>query len=182
MYCCGDGTREVRSSNRVFGVVYLYTAVPLLASSPAGSVQFKMVCVRWGKPICAPLRLSEVSPTLPWKRFQCLTTALLSSFQGRSSSSFHACFLQAIDGVMPLALCPLVVCQSSQHFRSFEKHAICEGCFARQSVCSVISLHSGMSRVVHPQELSKVDVDHRHIPVWASHFQFSIFVASSLNL
>ena len=26
-----------------------------------------------------------------------------------------------------------------------------------------ISLHSGMSRAVHPQEFPKVDVDHRHI-------------------
>ena len=44
----------------------------------------------------------------------------------------------------------------------------------RQSLCSVISLHSGMSRAVqlHPQELLKVDVDRWHIPVWASHSTF----------
>ena len=44
----------------------------------------------------------------------------LSSFQGRSSSgsSFHASLLQAIDGVMSLALCPQVVSQAPQHFRS----------------------------------------------------------------
>ena len=44
----------------------------------------------------------------------------LSSFQGRLSgaSSFHACFLQAIDGVMSLALCLQVVSQASQHFRN----------------------------------------------------------------
>ena len=53
---------------------------------------------------------------------------------------------------MSLALCPQVVSQASHHFRSSEKHATCEGCFARQSVCSVVSLHSGMSRAVHPQE------------------------------
>ena len=29
-----------------------------------------------------------------------------------------------------------------QHFRSFEKQATCDGCFALQSICSVISLHS----------------------------------------
>ena len=47
----------------------------------------------------------------------------LSSVQGRSSSafSFHASLLQAIDGVMSLALCPQVVSQASQHFRSSEK-------------------------------------------------------------
>ena len=68
----------------------------------------------------------------------------LSSFQGRSSraSCFHASLLQAIDWVMSSALCPQVVSQASQHFRSSEKQATYEGCFARQSVCSVISLHS----------------------------------------
>ena len=70
----------------------------------------------------------------------------LSSFQGRSSSasSVHASLLQAIDDVMSLALCLPVVSQAPQHFRSSEKQATCEGCFARQSICSVISLHSGM--------------------------------------
>ena len=103
-----------------------------------------------------------------------------SSFQGRSrrsslkgreraiASSFHASLLQAIDGVMSLALCPQVVSQASQHFRSSEKQATCdEGRFARQSVCSVVSLHSGMSKTVHPQELSKVDVDQQMISVTA---------------
>ena len=91
----------------------------------------------------------------------------LSSFQRRSSSasSFHICLLQAIDGMIN----PQVVSQASQYFRSTEKKATCEGCFARQSICS---LQSGMSRAVHPQEFSKVDVHHRHIPVWASHSTF----------
>ena len=37
------------------------------------SVQFKMACMRSEKPTCAPPRLSQVSPTLPLKRFQCLS-------------------------------------------------------------------------------------------------------------
>ena len=94
----------------------------------------------------------------------------LSSFQGRSSSAspFHASLLQAIGAVLSLALCPQVVSQ-----------APCEGCFSRHCVCSVVSLHTGMFKAVHPQECSKVDVDYWHIPVWASH---STFVSSSLNL
>ena len=78
----------------------------------------------------------------------------LSSFQGRSSSasSFHASLLQAIDDAMSLALCLQVVSQASQHFISSEKQANCEGCFARQSFCSVVSLHSSMPRAVDPQE------------------------------
>ena len=79
--------------------------------------------------------------------------------------------LQAIDGVVSLALCAQVVSRASQHFISFEKRAACEGCFSRQSICSDISLHSGKTRAIHSQEFLKVDVDHRHIPVWASHSQ-----------
>ena len=77
----------------------------------------------------------------------------LSSFQklSFSASSFHASLLQAIDGVMSLALCPQVVSQAPQHFRSSETQATCDGCFARQSICLLVSLHSGMSRAVHPQ-------------------------------
>ena len=56
---------------------------------------------------------------------------------------------------MSLVLCPHVVSQAS------EKRATGEACFARQSVCSVISLHSGISEAGHSQEFSKVDVDHR---------------------
>ena len=75
----------------------------------------------------------------------------LSSFRGRSSSasSFHASLLQAIDGLVSLALCPQVVSQAPQHFRSSEKQAIRKGCFACQSICSVVSLHSGMSELPH---------------------------------
>ena len=40
-----------------------------------------------------------------------------------------------------------------------------------------------LSRPVHPaQEFTKVDVDHRHIPVWACYSALSLFVVSSLNL
>ena len=67
-----------------------------------------------------------------------------SSSQGRSLSAslFYASPLQAITCVMSLALCPQVVSQAPQHFRSSETQAACEGCFARQSICSVISFES----------------------------------------
>ncbi len=67
-------------------------AVPLRSAQLMG--QQKKRKKEKKKPIiCAPPRLSEVSPTLPLKRFQCSTDdGPLSSFQGRSSSasSFHA--------------------------------------------------------------------------------------------
>ena len=75
-----------------------------------------------------------------------------------------------------LALGPQLVSQAPRHFRSFETQATCDGCFARQSFCLVISLHFGMFGAVHPQEFSKVDVG-LGLP-----FHFSLFVASSLSL
>ena len=46
-------------------------AVLTLMTVRTGSVQFKMVFMRSEKPICVPPLLSEVSPTLPLKQFQC---------------------------------------------------------------------------------------------------------------
>ena len=66
-----------------------------------------------------------------------------SSSQGRS----------AIDGVMSLALCPLLVSQALQYFRSSEMQPACDGCFARKSICSVIFFDPGMSRAVHDVKL-----------------------------
>ena len=47
-----------------------------------------------------------------------------SSFQTKSvsASSVYASFLQAIDGVLSLALCPQVASQAPQHVRSSERH------------------------------------------------------------
>ena len=70
--------------------------------------------------LCArksPYALHPVSQKFPQRRIwngssvRLIDDGPLSSFQGRSSSasSFHASLLQAIDGVMSLALCPLVV-------------------------------------------------------------------------
>jgi len=68
------------------------------------SVQFKMVSKRSEKPmICAPARLSEVSPTLPFKQFQCLSD-WFSRTRSSRASSFHVSLLQAIDSVMSLSL------------------------------------------------------------------------------
>ena len=78
----------------------------------SSSVQFKMASTRLEKPICAPPLLSDVSLMLLLKQFQCSTDDWpFLSFQGRSSSAsfFHASPLQAIDGVMSLALYPQVV-------------------------------------------------------------------------
>ena len=70
--------------------------------------------------LCArksPYALHPVSQKFPQRRqgnssnVRLTDDGRLSSFQGRSSSasSFHASLLQAIDGVMSLAMCPQVV-------------------------------------------------------------------------
>ena len=81
----------------------------------------------------------ETVPMLVW-----LTMALSRPLkQDRWAFSLSTPYLlQAIDGVMSLALCPHVVSQAPKHFRSSETQAACDGDFARQSICSVISLDS----------------------------------------
>ena len=62
----------------------------------------------------------------------------------------------------PNVACETVpVAHAPRHFRSFEAQTTSDGCFSRQSVCLVISLESGMSRLVHPQrEVLRVVVEH----------------------
>ena len=69
-----------------------------------------------------------------------LLTIALSQGRSSSSSSFHACPLQSIDGVMSLALCPQVVYQAPQHLPTSKPLVM--GACSRQSICSVISIHS----------------------------------------
>ena len=133
-----------------------------------------MVFRRWENPVI--MRSSPVSQNSGFSRVAVetgLTVRLiddgpLSSFQGRSSSaaSFYPSqsLLQAVDGVMSFAaVCQQAMFQAPQHFSSFETQATCGGWFF-PPVCllsrSLISLDSGMSRAVYPQEFSKEDVEH----------------------
>ena len=103
----------------------------LTSSQPCGWQRVKTVSMRSGKPVYIRFTPS-LHPTLSLKQFyvRLIDDRPFSSFQGRSSSasSFHASLLQAIDGVMSLALCPLVLSQDPQHFRSSETQATCDGC------------------------------------------------------
>ena len=85
---------------------------------------------------------------------------------------------------MRLALYPQVMYQAPQHFRSSEKQATCEGCFARQSICLVISLRSGMSSVtlLHIRQQNncslsdKISVKHHNSLVVLIFFLFTILL------
>ena len=99
-------------------------------------------------------RLSEVPERCLWNVSSVLLIddGPLSSYLGGSfsASSFNASLLQEINGVVSLTLCQQVVSQVPQHFRSSEKQANCEGCFSSQAICSVASLHAGMSLLFTP--------------------------------
>ena len=131
------------------------------------SVQFKMVSALGRVHIYMLSTLSHRSlASVAFESFRVSLTdnGPVLSFQGRSYSDsfFHASLLK-VNGVMvSLALCQQVVSQALQHFRSSKTQAICDDCFAQQSICSSISLHSGMSTGVF-----EADVDCWHIPVWA---------------
>ena len=111
----------------------------------------------------------------------CLTDdGPLSSFL---TSSFHASLLQAIDDVISLALCLQVVSETSQHFRSSEKQATCEGCFA----CQPAYLLGYFPSLQHVQGSTPTGIfEGGYQPLVHSSLSFpshfSLFVASSLNL
>ena len=50
------------------------------------------------------------------------------------ANSLYTFLPRVVNNVMSLVLCPLVVSQAPQHFRSSEVPASCNGSFARQSV------------------------------------------------
>ena len=83
--------------------------------------------------------------------FASLTMALSRPLKENRPASL----MQAIDGVIYLALCPQIVYQAPQHFKSSEKQAPCDSCLAYQSICSAISFHSGRPRAVHPQRFPR---------------------------
>ena len=134
-------------------------------------------------PICAPPRLSEVSPALPLKWFRCSSdwrwpSLVLSRKTSSRISSFSASLLQVINGVMSLALCPQVVSQASQHFRSSEKQAIYEGCFASLSAWSFPFTPACPGQYNHrtfQRWMLTINTFQSGLPI-------SLFVASSLNL
>ena len=83
-----------------------------------------------------------------------------------------------------LALCLQVASQTPQHFRSYKMQASCDGCFAHQSICSVIFVDSGMSKAVHLNEFLKVDVEHwyRHSSLPTLFFIFCSKLIESVRM
>ena len=116
------------------------------------SVQFKMVSVRSKKSTCAQPRLSEVSPRLPTvPMFVRRTMAICRPFkEDRLALPVSTPFSSRRSMVCECAwLCACRYCLKVLNTLDLPRSKPCGACFARQSICLVISLHSGMSRVVH---------------------------------
>ena len=85
------------------------------------SAQFKSVSMRSGNPIFTPTSSLRRFPKVAFEtvpiNVRLIDDGYLSFIQGRSSSTsfFHASLLQAIAGVMSLAVCSQVVSQVPQH-------------------------------------------------------------------
>ena len=118
-----------------------------------------MVSMRSEKPIqlCAPPRLSEIPPTLPLKLFQYSPdlrwSSLVLSRKIVSRFLFARLSPPGISGVMSLALCPHVMSQASQHFRSSEKRVICEAALSSWMVvapCLTVKPHPEWSLATEP--------------------------------
>ena len=82
----------------------------------------------------------ETVPVVVW-----LTTALFQPLKVGCGPLPH---FYSVSGVMPLALCLLLGSQGPQHLTSSRAQSTCDGCFACQSICLVISFDSGDSRTV----------------------------------
>ena len=143
------------------------------------SVQFKVVFMFSGKPICAP-------PPSPLRSFPSVAVETVSMLVWLTMALSRP--LKEDRWALPLST-PLsppgdrwcgvlgivqlqVLSQMPQHFRSSETQATCDGWFSCQSIFSVISFDSGRSRTAHPQDSSKADVEHWHMLIWASHSTF----------
>ena len=122
-----------------------------------------MVFVLWEKPIkkwCLPPHLSDVFPNVAFTTvpvFVWLTLALSRPFRkDRRALPLFTPHSSKQSMMWCPWLCAHMVSQAPQHFRSSETQTTCDGCFARQSIVSVIALHSGVSRAARRNAVKSV--------------------------
>ena len=117
------------------------------------AVQVKMIYMRSERPICALPRLFDVFPTLPSKQLQCSSdwrwTSLVLSRKVDERFRFPRVSPPGDRWCDILGFVPAGSVPSSSVLKISKTQATYYGCFAHQSSCSVISLHSGLSRAVH---------------------------------
>ena len=79
-------------------------------------------------------------------------------------SCCYTCVLQPINGVISLALFPPGSVSSPPTLPISHDAGNCDGCFACQSTCRVVSLDSRRSSVVDPRSSLTMGVEHRDMP------------------
>ena len=144
-----------------------------------------MVSMRWKKPICAPAGLSEVTPTLPLKRFRCSSdwrwpflvpswkTVERFVFQHLSPPSDRWCdVLGFVPAGCVLSSSTLQILRGASHlwWLLFPPVYLLGHFLWFRHVQGSTSFDSGMSRAVHLQEVLRVDL----MPGCASHSTFHI--------
>ena len=133
-----------------------------------------MVSMHLKTPRCTPPCLSEVPPNVAFETgpgFVCLAMALSRPFKEDRLTlplSTHIPSRQSMV-LMSLVLCPQVVSQAPQHFRTFETQATCDGCFSHQSVCSRSFLVTPACPKEYTHRRFKAERRPLTVPVWASH-------------
>ena len=111
-------------------------------------------------------------PKLPLKEIQCLSEWWWPFLILSRKIDEHFLSVCLSSSRWLLVYCPWPCAhkyclEACQYFRS-EMQGTCDGCF----LSAVVSIDSSMSRTVHPEESSRVDVEHWHMPFWTSHFTF----------
>ena len=120
--------------------------------------------LRSEKHICAPARLSEVSPTFPLKQFQCSSdwrwpSLVLLRTEDRPGDRWCD-VLDFVPAGSVSSFSTLQIFRETCHLWGL----LCKPVYL---LCRFRSLQQ-----VHPKEFSKADVDYRHIPPSAFHSIF----------
>ena len=143
-----------------------------------------------GKPLCAPPCLSEVAfemvPVLVWLKMD-----LSQPFKDECQALplFCATFFQAIDGLMFLALCLLVVSQAPQHWIFWDANylllllrpSVCLLSHCTAAVCMCDRTHKCRKTGVHLPNLSLVEPHgssrRKHTHLQTNWEEFNLFPA-----
>ena len=151
---------------------YQVTLEKQLSISRSNSLLFRSVedgIYALGNPACDPSHLSDVFFQFPLKRFQCSSNCRWPSLVVSKKSVEHFLFPRFSPPgdrwCNVLGFMPAGGGSSSSTVQIFREAGHLCVLLWRQFIHSVVSLHSGVPRAVHPQEFSKVGVDHCHIPV-----------------
>lgn len=152
----------------------------------AESVQFSSNSICALKKLICPPGLWEVFPILSLKQFYCWSDShwlFLVLSMKVVELFFFLYFRHPGDGWCDfLGFVPTDKVSSSSTLKIFRGTGHLWWLLCPQSICSVIFSETGMSRTMHPQESSKVDVGLCHTLACFPILLWTFFIASPLNV